>query len=220
MTTENKIMVRGDNETLTWTYAGDHSARKVIFVVKTNRILTTARSIQRKNTAAGGGNTQLTVAYSATTGLSTIVVLLQPSLTSQLAAKDYWYDITSEHASDPDDHETILQGKFTLQGDVQTPFDGNLIIGDLMANKFIEFYVTNANTIVEVSGKAFGWTSKPTAGGSGGVFDIISADDEFIVGKTKIFPTNWNVNWTPPTVGEFQITAQAGDYPFSFEVWT
>src|SRR3990167_602531 len=203
MTTENKIMVRGDNETVIWTVSGDISARKIIFVAKTNRLLTTSRTIERKNTAAGGGDTQLTVAYSAVTLFSTITVLLQPSITSQLLAKDFWYDITSEDASDSDDHETILQGKFTLIGDVQSPYDGNLIVGILTANKKITFYVTNANTVAKV--ESYGWTTVPTAVASGGVITITSADSEFIVGKTRMFFTNNNVNYPAPTVSSIVI---------------
>lgn len=219
MTTENKIMVRGDNETLTWTYSGDLTARKLVFVVKANRTLTTARTIERKNVAAGGGATQLSASYSAETGLTTISVYMLPNLTSQLVAKDYWYDITSEHATTSDDHETILQGKFTLQGDVQTPYDSSVVVGELMANKFITFYVTNANTVAEVSGKAFGWTTNPTAVASGGVITVTSSESEFIVGKTRIFPTNSNINYPAPTTSSIVITVLEAEYPFSFDVW-
>lgn len=216
MTTENKIMVRGDNETLTWTYSGDHSARKVIFVVKANRTLTTARTIERKNLTAGGSNTQMTVTYSSTTGLSTITVFITPALTSQLTAKDYWYDITSEDASDSDDHETILQGKFTLQGDVQSPYDAATVIGALTPSKKISFYVADADTITKLSSS--GWTITPTAVASSGIFTITSSGGEFTSGKTKLFPTLLDINWTFPDENTCVITG-TGTYPFSFDMW-
>lgn len=217
MTTENKIMVRGDNETLTWTYSGDLTARKIIFVAKANRTLTTARSIQRMNTVAGGGNTQLTVSYSSTTGLSTITVLLQPTLTAQLTAKDYWYDITSEDASDSDDHETILQGKFTLIGDVQSPYDGAVVVGSLTPNKKITFYVETSDDVAKLS--SYGWTTVPTAVINEGVVTITSSGSEFIVGKTRIFSTNGNINYPAPTTSEIVITVLEGEYPFTIDIW-
>jgi len=216
MTNENKILMRGDYEALTWTYSGDHSARKVIFVVKANRTLTTARTIERKNLTAGGSNTQMTVTYSPTTGLSTITVFLTPALTSQLTAKDYYYDITSEGASDSDDHETIIQGKFVVQGDVQSPYDASTVVGALTPSKKISFYVADADTITKLSSS--GWTITPTAVASSGTFTITSSGGEFTSGKTKLFPTLLDINWTYPDENTCVITG-TGTYPFSFDMW-
>lgn len=124
MSAQNRILLRGDYSALTWEYSGDLRDRKIIFVVKAKRELSAVRVIERKNTNAGGSNSQLKVDYTSSINISTITVYLTPLLTAYLTAKDYYYDITSESPTDSNDHITIFHGKFILQHDIQSPYDG------------------------------------------------------------------------------------------------
>lgn len=124
MTQEHKSNVRGDKTTLTWTVSGDISGRKIIWVLKSTKELGSDRLITKKNTLAGGGDSQLTAVYSAVTLLTTITVYLLTTDTYDLVSKKYYYDITSESDSDSADHITILYGDHIIIADVQNPLDG------------------------------------------------------------------------------------------------
>lgn len=171
MTRENKELVRGDKQSLVFTYSGDLSARKLIFVMKASRSLTASRLIEKKNTAAGGGDTELTATYSASTGLTTITVIILKANTSALSAQTYYYDITSEAAGDAADHTTILTGKAYLIADVQTPTDGSVVInldtsriryvypGDTVksvVDAFSDEAIDNVYTVIVFAGSTMG----------------------------------------------------------------
>ena len=123
--TYNKQIVRGDKAEITWTYSSDISSYEIIFVVKASRDAAAGefsnRLIQKKNTVAGGSDSQLTAVYSTQT---TITVKLLPEDTQDLQAKTYYYDIIKRDHADTTDSRTIFSGNFTLIADVQTPFDG------------------------------------------------------------------------------------------------
>lgn len=122
MTITDKQAKRGDKEDFTFVVSGDISARKIIFVVKESQELGSDRLIEKKNTAAGGGDTQLTAVYAEPD--TTITVKKVPTDDYDLKAKKYYYDITSEDASDNTDHTTIIGGDWVLLRDVQNPLDG------------------------------------------------------------------------------------------------
>ena len=114
-------MYRGDKKTLTFYYPGDITADKVVFVVKEDRDLTSARLIEKENTAAGGSDDEITVESSGI--YSKITVYLLPSDTQAFSAADYYYDLIREDASDSDDYETLFYGLLSITADTQTPYD-------------------------------------------------------------------------------------------------
>ena len=112
---------RGDKKDIVFLYPGDIAADKIIFVVKADRALTSARLIEKKNDIAGGDGATI---ISETEGIYTrITIKLLPAETQALNNADYYYDVIREDAEDATDYETLYYGLFTVEADVQTPYD-------------------------------------------------------------------------------------------------
>lgn len=126
MTRQDKKFQRGDKQTLIYKAKGDHSSRKIIFAMKEKiNPVTTNRILEKKNTLAGGSESQITASYDPVSGLTTINVLLNKENTQSLTSLFYFADITSESLADAADHITIVP-THTLKNlfDVQTDLDG------------------------------------------------------------------------------------------------
>ena len=119
---QDREIPRGDYIELPFFVPGDHTARKLIFVIKASTDLTASRLVERKNTVAGGGDTELTA--TAVRNSTLITVKLLKANTQAFTQDEYYFDVTSEHASTSSDHYTVVHGQLTMDLDVQSPYDG------------------------------------------------------------------------------------------------
>ena len=106
---------QGDYTVLSFTIRGNVSSDSLVFGVKADRDDDTPRVIQKENTAAGGGDSEIQVIYSSPT--STILVKLLTDDTEGIASAVYVYDLTR-------DSTTIYTGYFTNRDDVTGGADG------------------------------------------------------------------------------------------------
>ena len=124
MLTKELSWYRGDKTDFSFVVTGDHTARKLRFVVKADKTITGDRLIEKKNTLFGGSDAELEAAYSSTTGKTTITVHILEDDNSDFANSKYYFDIVSISNTDPDDTETIVKGTINNNFDVQTDYDG------------------------------------------------------------------------------------------------
>lgn len=122
---QNREIYRGDYIPMPFFVPGDHTARKLIFVLKDSTTITDTRLVEKKNTAAGGGDSQITAVAVRDSTLITVYIL--KANTAELTEDEYYFDITSEHASTASDHYTVVRGTISLLQDVQTPTDGAVV---------------------------------------------------------------------------------------------
>jgi len=106
---------KGDSHTLYFEADGDVSSDSLMFVVKADRDDDTPRVITRRNTAGGGGDTQIKVIYSTK---STILVKLTQTNTEGLTAATYVYDLTVDSTT------TLYTGYLKLRDEVSGSADG------------------------------------------------------------------------------------------------
>lgn len=164
MIKKNFTIKRGDATQLQLKISGDLTARKLSFVVKADKVLTSARLIQKRNTLFGGGDTQLKAVYAGSTTMITIYITKAD--TQDFAALLYYYDIISQNSSDFTDEITITEGEITVDQDVQTDYDGiNLpaaaeryipvLASTLTAEKLVKVgandYLNSTNTDAEIA---------------------------------------------------------------------
>lgn len=114
--------------------AGDHTARNLSFAVKADKELTSDRLIEK--------TIELTAVYSG--GKTKIGIPLDAVDTQDLAEKKYYYDLTSTSPADATDVITVSKGKFDVEGDVQTPYDGTDLPGD--AQRYIPYLPVDPET--------------------------------------------------------------------------
>ena len=107
---------RGDRRVLEFFYPGDITEDRIKFVVKADRNLTTARLIEKVN-GDGGIDIESSGIYTK------ISVYLEPADTQALDSADYYYDIIREDPQNSIDYETIYYGLFSVNADVQNPYD-------------------------------------------------------------------------------------------------
>lgn len=119
-TVQNVYVVRGDTKQLVFNYSGNIASTAITFIAKTGPNFIDPRIIQKKNTAAGGDDTQITAVYNAP--YTTIRVFIDPEDTEDLSGYSFYYDITSAST-------TVFRGDFKLWYDVSTPYDGTLLPG-------------------------------------------------------------------------------------------
>ena len=167
---------------------------------------------QRKNTAAGGGDTQIEV-VSASDGL--ILIKLDRSNTLNLTRRDCWCDLyisisTSDYVPM---YEPFIISKTALTG-------SETEVGiDISPIKTLRYLVTDSSTLIRKGGS--GWTTEPTVAFNGGNIVVTSADDEFASGYTKVTLTNENISYDAngsgsSTTGLIYIYPLTDDYPFMF----
>lgn len=114
MKTIDLRVYRGNKKNLTIEVEGDHSLRNLSFVVKADRELTSNRLITK--------TTEILASY--LNDKTQITIPLDAIDTQDLLAGKYHYDLDSTDSSNPSDTETVAGGKFNIEADVQTPFDG------------------------------------------------------------------------------------------------
>lgn len=155
MIREDKEVIRGDKQSLSFEIEGDYSEKKIVFVVKANRVIHSSRIIEKKNLIAGGDDEQIETDYDEELDKTFITVWIARANTSSLQSKTYQYDITSEDDDDSEEHYTIFTGKFIIIGDVQTPKDGAVIYNiDTSLIRFVYSADTVKNVISEFSNES------------------------------------------------------------------
>lgn len=195
MTNKDLEHYRSAKQELQFYVAGDITTRKIRFVVKTDRSLTTARLIEKQNAADGGSDAEID---QSTSGIYTVItVTLLPADTEAIAGGNYYYDLETEDAADATDRDTPYWGEFTLIEDVRSIYDGGTppVPQALSLVKSIVWEMVNGTITKKAS---VGWTSDPAASHNAGVVTITSSGNELI--DAMIFDTNnkdYNVlQWT------------------------
>jgi hypothetical protein len=149
----DKEVWRGDYSERTFLVPGNHTARKLIFVVKASKAVTASRLIEKKNDIAGGSTSEIEVSAQGT--MTKIIVKILKANTDALTSAIYYYDITTEHASNDSDHYTICWGNFDLSHDIQTPYDGALVYNvDTSLIRYVYSGQTVKNIIAAFSDEA------------------------------------------------------------------
>ena len=113
---------RGDERELNWTLPGNISTEKVYFTVKPDRVLSSSRYVEKKNTLAGGSDTEILVTSDGSK--SSVTVFMLEADTYDLSDLSLVYDLWVEAITPSFTSATYVDGDFTLLADVRTPFDG------------------------------------------------------------------------------------------------
>lgn len=164
MIKKNFEIYRGDPKELIFYAPGNISAQKIIFVVKADKVLTSNRLIEKKNTLAGGNDNQLMATYA--NGKTRITIKLLKEDTQDFTAETYYHDTTAQPTDNSTDPVTISGGELTIDQDVQTPFDGtnlpataerylSVLASQLTAGKLVKVgtndYIDSTNTDAEIA---------------------------------------------------------------------
>lgn len=115
---QDKSVYRGDAKILSWILNGDYSSKSFNFVVKEDKEFSSPRLIDITNT-------DITKTYNAGIDKTTLSILILSSHTQSWNESNFVYDLLNET-----DNETVYEGNFLIQLDVQTPFD-NTIVGTI-----------------------------------------------------------------------------------------
>ena len=105
---------KGDSHVLSFEAPTDVSSDSLMFVVKADRLDATARQITRRNTTAGGSDSEIQVIYSAE---STILVKLTQINTEGLTPATYVYDLTIDSTT------TLFTGYLIIRDEVSGSAD-------------------------------------------------------------------------------------------------
>jgi hypothetical protein len=153
MITKDFNILRGDPTTLVLNIAGDYSAERLIFVCKANKVLTSARLIEKKNVAAGGAATQLTA--TAASNNTIIKIFLDKIDTEDFTNSVYYWDLTAQAADQLTDPLTLAGGTLPITFDVQTDYDNTDLPDD--AERYIAVLVSQISDgyFIKRSGAAF-----------------------------------------------------------------
>lgn len=123
-----KEVMRGDPREEIIYISGNYSAHRLVFVTKADKVLTSDRLIEKKNTAAGGNDNQLTAVYA--NGKTKVTVKLLKTDTQDFSQDTYYYDLTAQIADQSTDPVTLAYGELQLIEDVQTDYDGTNLPAD------------------------------------------------------------------------------------------
>jgi hypothetical protein len=147
--TKDFLIVRGDPTQLSLPINDDYTAQRLIFVVKADKVLTSARLIEKKNVAAGGSNTQLKA--TANGGLTNIKIFLDKTDSQDFTTTTYYWDLTAQPADLSTDPVTLAGGELEIDFDVQTDFDNTDLPAD--AERYIAILASafNNNDFIKVS---------------------------------------------------------------------
>lgn len=178
----------------------DLTSAEITFTLKENATSDTAQ-VQRFNTAAGGGDTQIKT-ISASLGL--VVVYLSRANTLALAGDKMYYG--ELQITDSTDNSHIIEDRFSVKHGLNT--SGTASISNILqANKYAKIKCTYENTVsVE---EQYKFDSSITASITGGVLTINSTA-EFVQGETQILSTYDIYSWS--WVSTSQITVTLADW--------
>lgn len=148
---QNKEIRRGDDVDLVFTTNIDYSTKKIVFIAKRDKTLTSARIIEKKNTLAGGGDAELEVSDDA------ITVHILEGNTQALTDEYLYFDIFNDT-----DNETLFHGKLWILADVQSPYDSGGMPSSTIPilNKAIYLVITDEEITTE---SYYGFDTDPTS---------------------------------------------------------
>lgn len=178
----------------------DLTSAEITFTLKEDATSDTAQ-VQRFNTAAGGGDTQVKV-VSASLGL--VVVYLSRANTLALTGDTMYYG--ELQVTDSSDNSHIIEERLTVRHGLNT--SGTASISNILqANKYAKIKCTYEDTVsVE---EQYKFSSTITASITDGVLTINSIA-EFTQGETQILSTYDIYSWT--WVSTSQITVDLADW--------
>jgi len=113
---------RGDETELSFILTGDYSAKSFNFAVKEDKEFSSPRLIDIENS-------DILKNYDSDSDSTTIEIPILSGLTASLSDSLFVYDLLCET-----DNETVYEGNFKLQLDVQTPYD-NTSVGTVYKNQ-------------------------------------------------------------------------------------
>ena len=137
-----KEVMRGDPREEIIYISGNYSAHRLVFVTKADKVLTSDRLIEKKNTAAGGDDDEITASYA--NGKTKITVKLLKDDTQDFTQDTYYYDLTAQIADQSTDPVTLAYGELQLIEDVQTDYDNTDLPAD--GQRYIPVLVPSAVT--------------------------------------------------------------------------
>lgn len=171
---------------------------------------------QLKNTAAGGGDTQIEV-VDIDEGL--LLIKGDRNNTIEIERRYCFCDC---YVSISGKDYIILSEEFIVG---KTLSGGAVVGGSTVPTKILIYLAEDNATLTRIAGS--GWADEPVP-----AFDledtpninIVSDEAEFTLGRTHIEITNGNISFDAngsgsSTTGLVIIKPEAGDYPFEFEVW-
>ena len=199
-------ITKGQDKTITYQVKNDSggivdlTSAEITFTVKSDPNSSTAQ-IQRFNTAAGGGDTQIKI-ISASLGL--IAVFLDRDNTLALTAGTLYY--TDLLVTDQNSNEFIIDDRIEVRHGVNT--SGTASISNILeANKYARLTCTYEDTVVKDEQSKFSSTISGTI--SSGTLTITSTA-EFTEGKTFIFHSYDIYSWT--RTDSSTITVELADW--------
>lgn len=116
----NKEVVVGTLKYLDFKVTGDHSNRKLVFLMKESPS-SSIKIVEKKNLLAGGSNTQISCSYGGV--YSTINVKLDPLDTQGKTLGYYSFTLISTSGTDSTDIVSLVSGYVNLVPNVQLPGD-------------------------------------------------------------------------------------------------
>lgn len=173
----------------------DLTSAEITFTLKSDPTSSTAQ-VQRFNTAAGGGDTQIKT-ISASLGL--VVVYLSRANTLALTGDTLYYGELQVTDSNSDSH--IIEERFKVRHGLNT--SGTASISNILqANKYAKIKCTYEDTVsVE---EQYKFDSTISASITSGVLTITSTA-EFPKGETQILNTYDIISWTWDSTSQIRV---------------
>lgn len=116
--------IRGTKQKFILYVPGDVTARKLRFVVKEDKELTTDRLIEKNNTLNGGSDAELKATYSSGQNRTKLEIFKQKIDDGDFANDAYYFDVRSISTTDSADDVRIEQGNIRMDFSVSSDTDG------------------------------------------------------------------------------------------------
>jgi N-methylhydantoinase B/oxoprolinase/acetone carboxylase alpha subunit len=116
--------IRGTKQKFILYVPGDVTARKLRFVVKEDKELTTDRLIEKNNTLNGGSDAELKATYIAGQNRTTLEIFKQKVDDGDFTNDAYYFDVRSISTTDSADDVRIERGDIRMDFSVSSDTDG------------------------------------------------------------------------------------------------
>lgn len=173
-----KTVYRGNVDSFYVFTDGDVTLRKLTLIGKKDTKSTSTIILTRKNTVAGGSDSEITATYLSDIKKTKIQVLLTSDNTNLINYNKVYFDLESEDASDDTDVETIARGKLVILQNVNnTPTFAQPVgvVGLPILKKYI--YIKIINEVV-TQFNYYGFDSAPTYSLDSGTLTLLSNSNE------------------------------------------
>lgn len=171
-TTYNLELYTGDNTTFQFLTSTDISTSRLLFVVKANDVIYSARLIEKKNTIYGGSDSEIKSEYYKA-GRYRTFVYLEGSDTDTLDAEFYHYDLVKIDPTDSTIQVTLYTGRIQFKHQIQSPYDNTYVDeravfrvkAGTIQNELLTWDIPTAN-----------WIPSGSTGGTGSTGGLFEAD--------------------------------------------